>query len=124
MVQLVPDQVDAKPDRVRSFRPAGVGDVSVHTVIAHHRTPVIHIPEGGVPRNVEDREAALPRIGTIGSRNLENVRTVVGSEIRPLRIVMHTASAEVGVEEEIWRYNVVHAASEILGQLVSRSDPR
>ena len=122
MIQLVPDQVEAKPDRVRPLRPTGVRDIRVDPVIAHDWTPVIHVPERRVAGYIEDREAALPGIRSVRSWNLENVRPVVCSKIRSLCVVMHPASTEVGVDQKIRGDNVVHTTAENLRQIVSRAD--
>src|SRR5262245_32890798 len=91
------DQVDAEADGVRSLRPAGIADVGIDAVVALHRTPVIRIAEDRITRDVEDGEAALARIRTVGAGNLQHVGAVVRSEVGSLGVMLHSAGAEITV---------------------------
>src|SRR5262249_24841422 len=84
VVHLVLDHVDSEPKIMGASGPVQVDSVGVLPVIAFHRAPIILVAEPAVTADIEDREATLADVGTVGAGNLQYVEADVRAVIRTL----------------------------------------
>src|SRR5262249_24472914 len=82
VVHLMVDVIQSGADAMRTVHPIDVCGVCIEAIVALDRAPVIHMRQRCVAADIENREAALPRVGAVRAGNLENVRAVIGSVIR------------------------------------------
>src|SRR5262249_39216152 len=122
VVHLVLDHVDSEPKIMGASGPVQVDSVGVLRVIAFHRAPIILVAEPAVTADIEDREATLADVGTVGAGNLQYVEADVRAVIRTLGIVMHPRGSKIGVEQESRSENVADAAAEHVSMVVPGAD--
>src|SRR4029077_17076006 len=108
-----------EPQAVGAFGPGQIRRISVLPVVADHRAPVVGVAEGSVAADIENREAALAHIGTVGSGNLQHVEADVLPVIRAFGIVMHARAAKIGVQQESWGDYIGKAAAEHVRAVVA-----
>ena len=94
------DHVETEAHLVRAVVPGNIVAGSPALVVTPERHPVGGLAEAGVTRNVEDGEAALPRVGTIGSRYPQ-----VQSDVLTIKavgaVLAHARKSEDLIEEQM-----------------------
>ena len=122
MIHLVLDEVNTKAKVVGAPGPIEVRHVSVDAIVADDGAPVVLVAEAGVAGDVEDGEAALADIGTVGAGNLEDFEANVLAIVGPDGVMVHQGATEVGVEQDGGRDDIADAAAKNVGLVIAIAD--
>ena len=84
VVHQVVDKVEAEADFVSAFHPACVGVEGIGLVVAEERGSSFPDCPERHNRRCKKRACRFPRVGAVGPRNPQHVRTEIGAEVRGL----------------------------------------
>src|SRR5580765_2194928 len=98
---MMADAIEAHPKLVRTVNDAEVLAGGEALVVARRRNPALIVADRGVARDIEERQAAFPRVRTIRSRNAEYSRAPVLSNVGALTDVPHAGETVSSVVEFI-----------------------